>query len=173
LVNIYGGGFRTNENGLKFEQETSLKSFIENSINYRVIDDNVYFHETCVGRLMGKHDLYKYLLNEMKINYKDYLSKQMLPDDAFYNYNNSIIYIIEKKFQNVAGSVDEKLQTCDFKRKQYTKLFSSVGFACEYIYVLNDWFKNPTYQDVLNYITDSKCSYYFNNIPLQGLGLAD
>lgn len=34
--------------------------------------------------------------------------------------------MIEYKFQKDAGSVDEKLQTCDLKKKQYKKLLSNL-----------------------------------------------
>lgn len=44
-----------------------------------------------------------------------------------------------------SGSVDEKLQTCDFKRKQYLKMVHSLGLKVEYVYVLNDWFKNTKF----------------------------
>ena len=37
------------------------------------------------------------------------------------------LFIIEVKYQQVEGSVDEKLQTCDFKRKQYLKLVVGLG----------------------------------------------
>ena len=36
------------------------------------------------------------------------------------------------KFQVVSGSVDEKLQTCDFKLKQYKKLFQMEGVELEF-----------------------------------------
>ena len=75
------------------------------------------------------------------------------------------------KYQQVAGSVDEKLQTCDFKRKQYLKLVSSLGLKVEYVYVLNDWFAHPSYQDVLDYIHSVNCHYQFNALPLAWLGL--
>ena len=77
----------------------------------------------------------------------------------------------KSKFQIVAGSVDEKLQTCDFKKKQYQKLFSRANIEVEYIYLLSDWFKKPGYKDVLDYVISVRCSYYFNYIPLQKLGL--
>jgi len=42
-----------------------------------------------------------------------------LPDDAMLVIIRETLFIIEIKFQQVEGSVDEKLQTCDFKRKQF------------------------------------------------------
>ncbi|MBR6952752.1 MAG: hypothetical protein IKI43_02890 [Campylobacter sp.] len=78
---------------------------------------------------------------------------------------------MECKFQQVAGSVDEKLQTCDFKKKQYQKLMSHLNMEVEYIYLLSDWFKKPEYKDTLDYIISVNCQFYFNYIPLQKLGL--
>ena len=83
------------------------------------------------------------------------------------------LFIIEVKYQQVAGSVDEKLQTCDFKRKQYVKLVAPLGLKVEYVYVLNDWFKHPSYKDVLDYIHNVNCHYRFNELPLSWLGLPE
>ena len=68
------------------------------------------------------------------------------------------MYILEIKFQKVAGSVDEKLQTCDFKKKQYQRLFAPLNYEVEYIYILSDWFNRPEYKDVLTYINPSVVS---------------
>ena len=81
------------------------------------------------------------------------------------------MFIIEVKTQNVAGSVDEKLQTCDFKKKQYKKLLSQLNMEVEYICILDDWFRKSAYKDVLDYIISVGCQYYFNYIPLHKLGL--
>lgn len=78
---------------------------------------------------------------------------------------------IEYKIQNVPGSVDEKLQTCDFKKKQYQKLFSMANIEVEYIYLLGSWFQQPQYRDVLDYIISVGCSYYFSYIPMEKIGL--
>jgi len=114
--------------------------------------------------------LYKFL-KELKIDWREVISKKLLPDDSIYVIIKNTLYIIECKFQIVAGSVDEKLQTCDFKKKQYQKLFSRANIEVEYIYLLSDWFKKTGYKDVLDYIISVRCSYYFNYIPLEKLGL--
>ena len=74
------------------------------------------------------------------------------------------------KFQKVDGSVNEKLQTCDFKKKQYRKLMAQLNIEVEYIYILSDWFKKPEYKDTLDYIISVGCQYYFHYLPLQKLG---
>jgi len=75
------------------------------------------------------------------------------------------------KFQKVTWSVDEKLQTCDFKKKQYRKLVASLNIEEEFIYILSDWFKKSEYKDTPDYVIVVGCQYYFNYLPLQKLGL--
>lgn len=85
--------------------------------------------------------------------------------------NDNKFFIIEFKYQQVNGSIYEKLQTCDFKMKQYQKLMSKVNIKVEYIYLLGDWFKNPKYKDALDYIISMHCQYYFEYILLTKFGL--
>jgi hypothetical protein len=94
-----------------------------------------------------------------------------LPDDAIYISNGKELFIVEIKFQAVSGSVDEKLQTCDFKNRQYKKLFNPLGISVKYVYVLNKWFEKPEYKDVLEYVKSVGCYYFFYTIPFDFLGL--
>ena len=171
-VNIYGGGARTNANGLRFEQETSLEEALLNA-GYSINDRNVIKdeHNNCIGIIAPKHAFYKVILEPEGINWEDYISKKLLPDEALLNFNNNMVYIIEKKFQHDSGSVDEKLQTCDFKKKQYQKLLQNTPYDVEYLYVCNDWFQQKCYLDVHNYINSVGCHIFFNAIPLEFLGL--
>lgn len=171
-INVVGGGARTNLNGLYFEQTTELKDIFLSHPEFKVIADNVYDkNDILVATLFQKHSLYKKFLEIKGIDYKKYISKKLLPDDAILIHSTSTLYIIEKKFQNSAGSVDEKLQTCDFKKKQYTKLLAPLEIKVEYCYFLSDWFLKEEYNDVKQYINDVGCHYFFNNIPLSFLGL--
>ncbi len=171
--NKNGGGSQTNVNGLLFERETSLESAIQNLYGFAVENDIVYKNGTMVGMMCAKMNLYVSLLKPMGVDYKKILSKKLLPDEAFYNFLTNTIYIFEKKFQMSAGSVDEKLQTCDFKKRQYEKLFSSLDIKVEYIYILNDWFlkKEREYRDVYDYIQQVGCKYFFENVPVEEIGL--
>ena len=164
------GGANT-KTGLIFEGKTDLKTFLNQQKDYFVDENNeIFYKNKSVAFIFKKNKLYKFL-ESRGINWKDYLSKKLLPDDSIYVIIKNTLYIIECKFQKVAGSVDEKLQTCDFKKKQYKKLFSRLNIEVEYMYLLNDWFKKPEYKDVLDYIISVDCSYYFNYIPLEKLGL--
>ena len=149
-------------NGLKFERETDLnKALVENG--FTISKTQVYHNGELFGFSVPKHALYRFLGEQSK----KVLSKQLLPDEALIVPSLNTAFIIEKKFQVRDGSVDEKLQTCDFKKRQYERLMPEM--AVKYIYVLSDFFKHPKYADVLDYIASVGCSYYFNSIPLSVL----
>ena len=101
------------------------------------------------------------------------ISKKLLPDEAILILTGKTLFIIEIKFQEVAGSVDEKLQTCDFKNKQYNKLLVPLGISAKYVYILSDWFKKDAYKDVLKYVNSVGCYYFFYELPLDFLGLPE
>ena len=167
-ANKVGGGAKTNLNGLRFEQTTSLRSLLEAHPDFDVKGDEVLKNSTVVAELCGKYKLYNFLAR-FGVDHSQILSCRLLPDEALIVGKTG--YIIEKKFQGGVGTVDEKLQTCDFKKKQYTKLFGPIGFKVEYIYILNDWFRQEKYKDVHTYILESGCHFFFNEIPLSAIGL--
>lgn len=168
--NRSGGGARTNVNGLHFEQTTSLDTALHNA-GYDVIDYEVFLNDEVIGMSVPQAKLYSKFLKPRKIDYRKYNSKQWRPDEAFINFQNNIAYIIEKKYQHGSGSVDEKLPNCVFKKQEYEKLFKPLGFDVEFIYVLSDWFHDPRYRDTLEYIEDVGCYYYYNDLPLEAIGL--
>lgn len=168
--NTHGGGARTNLNGLHFEQTTSLDTALTNA-GYDVVDYIVYYNSQKIGMSVPQKKLYTKFLNPKGIFYNDFNSKEWRPDEAFINFKDNTVYIIEKKFQNCTGSVDEKLPGCHFKKLEYQKLFASLGFDVEFIYVFNDWFRNKQYRDTLDYIEFMGCHYFYNEIPLKFLGL--
>lgn len=167
---IKGGiGGANTQTGLRFEERIHLATVISQLQDYEVQGFEVFYKGEKIAELFSKNRLYKNLLALKQITHTNYISKKLLPDEAILVGNT--LFIIEMKFQYVAGSVDEKLQTCHFKKRQYTKLFSDSDIDVEYIYVLNDWFAKPEYRDVLEYIKEVGCHYYFNEIPLSILGL--
>lgn len=169
IKNGKGGG--NTQTGLIFEGKTDLATFLSSQNGYRVDNTNVYYNDELVARVFKKHKFYSVFLKELGINWEDYISKQLLPDDCIFVIIRNTVFIIECKHQEVAGSVDEKLQTCDFKKKEYKKLLSKANLDVEYIYLLDNWFRDPKYRDVLDYIHSVGCDYYFEYIPLYRLGL--
>lgn len=164
------GGGRT-ITGLRFESRVTLEKVIVAIPDYKVSNDVVHFKGKKVAEFYPKHKLYKNLLQPNHIDYSKIISKKLLPDETILILKDKTLFIIEIKFQEVAGSVDEKLQTCDFKNKQYKKLLAPLDISVKYVYVLSDWFKDPTYKDVLNYVKSVGCYYFFSELPMEFLGL--
>jgi hypothetical protein len=162
--------------GLDFEREVDFQDLLSAVPGYMLrkvggkAGRGVFYKEQLVARSFRKHEFYAFL-KEHGVDDKKLVSKRLLPDDALLVVVRETLFIIEVKYQQVAGSVDEKLQTCDFKRKQYQRLVASLALKVEYVYVLNDWFKKPEYKDVLAYINSVNCHYRFGSLPLAWLGL--
>lgn len=163
------GGANT-KTGLAFEGKTDILTFLSKQKDYSVNGNIIKFKGQEVARTYKKFAFYKFL-EEHNIDWKKIISKRLLPDDSIFVIIKNTLYIIEVKFQQVAGSVDEKLQTCDFKHKQYQKLLAQLNIDVEYIYILSDWFRKPEYRDVLDYIHSVHCFYYFEYLPLEKIGL--
>jgi hypothetical protein len=170
-MKIGGIGGANTKSGLHFEGKVDFLEVLKTVPGYEVkADGSILFKEKQVAVNLRKNALYKFL-EQKGIDHKSILSKKLLPDDAIFVPRTNTFYVIEIKFQNVAGSVDEKLQTCHFKKRQYEKLLNSLGVQVEYIYILSDWFKAPAYKDVLAYIKEVDCDYEFGEITLGRLGL--
>jgi hypothetical protein len=168
-----GVGGANTQSGEKFERESDLHAFLQ-SKGMKIEGGKVFNFDKHVGYILKKHSFYSQFLKTQGIDWKSIISKQLLPDEAYISLTTNTLVIIEKKYQEIEGSTDEKLQTCDFKKKQYQKLCRSIkGIKVEYVYVLNDWFKKPTYKDVLDYIESVGCHYYFNQLPYELLGIEE
>jgi len=164
----FGGG--NTITGLKFERGRDILSILSNVKGYSVKGNIIFYLGKEVARSYRKYALYKFLESQ-GVDYKKIISKKLLPDEALYVIVKNTLFVIEMKYQEVTGSVDEKLQTCDFKKKQYKKLMAPLNIEVEYIYILSNWFRKPEYKDVLDYIISVGCQYYFQYLPLQKLGL--
>ena len=185
VLNGKGGG--NTKTGLIFEGKTDLETFLSKQNGYSVKAEqemvlfkgknqkitvrSVYYNNDKVAELYKKNEFYSVLLKKLNIEWEQYISKKLLPDDSIFVIIKNTVFIVECKHQQVAGSVDEKLQTCDFKKKEYKKLLLKANLDVEYIYLLDEWFKNPKYKDVLDYIHSVNCDYYFEYIPLYKFGL--
>lgn len=185
IKNGKGGG--NTKTGLIFEGKTDLGTFLSLQQGYEIKVENeyvvfkgervnisvrtVYYLGNKVAELYKKNEFYSALLKKLDIDWEMYISKKLLPDDSIFVIAENTVFIIECKHQQVSGSVDEKLQTCDFKKREYKKLLSKANLDVEYIYLLDDWFRDPRYKDVLDYIHSVNCDYYFEYIPLYRLGL--
>lgn len=132
---------RNTTTGLKFEKKIKIKG---------------------QGIDLSQTKLYKYL-KEKEIDWTKIISRQIRPDEAYFNPETKILSVYEKKFQETEGSADEKPQTCAFKIFEFKKIGKAIGAEkVTYTYVFNEWFKNPKYKDMLDYIkTVDGCDYVF------------
>lgn len=156
--------------GLHFEKKVDLLKVFARMRGYSVKGHKIFYKDREVAISLKKNALYIFL--KLKgVDYSKIISKKWLPDEALLVLDKNKLFVIEMKFQKVAGSVDEKLQTCDFKKKTYKKLLAPLNMDIEYIYILSDWFKHPRYKDTLDYVVSMDCKYYFEFLPLDELGL--
>ena len=177
-----GVGGSNTQTGIHFEGIVDIVTYLNNEVKgyscvAKPLNDkkqttgfDIYYEDKIVAESFKKHELYRYL-NSVGIDWTKILSKKLLPDDAIYVISNNTVFIIEVKYQEVPGSVDEKLQTCGFKLSQYKRLFAPLNHNVAYIYILNDWFRKPEYKDTLDYIIYMNCRYYFEYLPLHEIGL--
>src|SRR6266496_6275767 len=93
--------------GLNFEKETDILKLLSKKKGYKIKGNVIYYQDKEVAKNFKKNALYKFLESK-KVNYKKIISKKLLPDEAVYVIVNNTLFIIEVKFQKVAGSVDEK-----------------------------------------------------------------
>lgn len=175
------GGANT-QTGIAFERNIDIVTYLHNDVDgytcrqkpvnkkHQSMGFDIFFNNNLVAESFKKNELYRFL-EQRGFDWTKILSKQLLPDDAIYVIHENTVFIIEIKYQEVAGSVDEKLQTCGFKLKQYRRLFAPLNHNVEYIYILNDWFRDPKYKDTLDYIIEMNCKYYFEFLPLHEIGL--
>jgi hypothetical protein len=169
-MKLGGVGGANTKTGLLYEGRTDLSTFLSSQEGYSLKNSDVFYQGLLVARVFKKHDLYK-LLTEHDVKWEEIISKRLLPDNGIMVFSSNTFFVIEVKYQQGQGSVDEKLQTCDFKKKQYARLFDGTGIRVEYVYLLSDWFKKPGYKDVLDYIKSVGCHYFFQAIPLATFGL--
>ena len=128
---IGAGGKNTTINGILFECKTCIENkLLENKFNKVIINKknkknkyNYYFE------YKNENTKIIYLTQSgFKLYFKEYYNINIYkqPDEAFVIYSDDKFYIkiLEKKNQNVEGSVEDKLKTGLFNKKEYEKIFN-------------------------------------------------
>lgn len=152
------GGAKTNENGLLFESNTCLAT------EYSVVKEEKYgkiiiFNKNSDKIFMeaSQRRFFKHMKEkEKKDCTKAHGCKN--PDECYINEKEKLIFIIEKKFQEVSGSACEKIQTAHFKRRQYSKHFPE--YKIIYIYCLSNWF-NKNMKPTLEYLKEENIPVFW------------
>lgn len=157
------GGANTNHNGLTFESKTSIepklneyKYVLKNikikkrkGIYYEYKDDNITI-------IYFKKNGFK-LFFEKEFNIKTYRQ----PDEAYLikKDDNFILKILEKKNQNVEGSIEEKLKTGAFNKREYELMLNihdDLKFNIIYTFCVSKFLQNKLESDDIKYINIRK-----------------
>lgn len=168
------GGAATNSHGLNFEEKTYLKEWIEmegfvvSGVMRNTIRSKFYEVYDKQRNLIGYYGQQSMLYSALKIvlgaNFTDQyldekMSKRIYPDAFIINVKTNTLHIFEKKWQQTAGSVDEKVQTAPFKVKMFEELLKPWAFKVTYQYILSHYFEHKQYRNVKEYYKN-----YFDNI---------
>jgi hypothetical protein len=158
------GGANTNKNGLAYEELTDLTEKLKKNIPIKKGINEVEFEGYERKWIQASKDnLKKYMKEIGELNENTTSAPGCKePDEAYVDPEQKIIFIIEKKFQQGPGSVDEKIQTSHFKLKHYKKLFPNYN-KIYYMYCLSDWFKRDEYKSSLEYLEDEKIPVFWGS----------
>ena len=120
-----------------------------------------------------KWGIYKLFFQPRGIDYSDHFSSRLEPDTAIFSPKSNVLTIIEKKQMTTAGSVAEKLQTCDYKKHYYEKLVEDLGIKVEIRWILGEYFETHKTQlkSVYQYMLSKGSTYYFQKLPVNDLNI--
>lgn len=148
------GGAQTTANGLAFEQKTSIENKLLTNNFAKIVmnkkNKNGYYLE------LKKEDIKITYVSQT--GFKLYMKKEFdvdvcrKPDEAFIIYKDDKYYlkIIEKKNQNVDGSVEEKLKTGKFNIREYEKMLKH-KFIVSYAFCISKFLQDKFESKELKY----------------------
>jgi len=150
------GGSKTNLTGKKFEDKTNNQSrLLEMGYSKNCTKKN----ETYLSKTFEDKTVVFVLQNGLKTYMKKNYNIDTLfrcPDEAYiieYSSGRKVIKILEKKEQNVEGSVETKLWAGHSLKREYEMVLEMEGFAfeVEYGFCVNEFLKNKLTSDNLKY----------------------
>jgi len=134
------GGKNTSLNGIKFEKCTcNIPHLIENGFLLKKYKKLWYLKKQYgfkIVRFIHPNIFKQYIFDKFNINvYRK-------PDEIYLinEGNEWTLKIIEKKYQSVCGSVEDKLLAGPAYKREYQKMFPE--FNIEYIFVVNEFLAN-------------------------------
>ncbi|USS93991.1 hypothetical protein M8332_07145 (plasmid) [Fructilactobacillus ixorae] len=183
------GGANTNKSGLKFENDTDLAAAINCDLSYKYELKKHIYPETekpkmksnspvfdvyrkdnhkLIGIITKQYQFYNILWEHYGLENVNH--KRWKPDEVFFNFENNTVFIVEKKWQNGPGSVDEKIFGFVNKRRLYQNNFNSEQggepkTTVEFSALFNSgWWLNGNNQKNGKHYQD-----YFDNLRIDGV----
>ncbi|TSA21084.1 MAG: hypothetical protein D4R69_03760 [Actinomycetales bacterium] len=181
------GGAKTQKAGADFETSTAedllekllLKGY-EITCEHRLSGAKSTLHGVSLKsnknlkiEIYYQDGIYKLFFEPRGIDWRKYYSGRLKPDSAIYSEATNTLTIIEKKQQEGAGSVAEKLQTCDYKMQYYSRLVKGLGIKVELVWQLGKYFidQEANLKSVFEYMASKGSRYYFLTIPVEELNI--
>ena len=150
------GGANTNYYGKKFEEKTNNKPrLIENSYVINSFTKKTY--DYYLSKTFDDKTIVFVLQNGLKSYMKHKYNIELFrcPDEAYiieYNDGKKIIKILEKKEQNVEGSVETKLWSGPSLKREY-ELILGDAFEVHYGFCVSDFLKKKITSNEKKYVT--------------------
>jgi hypothetical protein len=159
------GGANTNKNGLSFEQNTSIekiletKEYVKTCMNYK--NKKCYYYT--YNDKENNQEIIYFTKNGFKLYFRENfdIKPYKEPDEAFLIKKNDNFHlkILEKKNQNVNGSVEEKLKTGDFTRKEYEMIVNNENnnkFKVSFAFCISKFLQDKFESNNIKYINMKK-----------------
>lgn len=119
---IGGANTRT---GLIFEGKVDLATFLSQQNGYVVDSDGkVFYYDELVAQIFKKHKFYSFL-QERGLNWRDIISKKLLPDDSIYIIINTHFLSLSASFSELQDRLMRNYKLVILKRNNI-KNFSLV-----------------------------------------------
>ena len=154
------GGANTNYYGKKFEEKTNNeKRFLDNGYEKIILNK-----KSKNGYYLSKTFEDKTIIFVSQSGLKEYIKHKYnielfrCPDEAFiieYTSGRKIIKILEKKEQNVEGSVDTKLLAGPIFKEEYIEALE-YNFEVEYAFCVSKFLQNKIISNEKKYIIFNK-----------------
>lgn len=179
------GGANTNRGGLNFESFTDLAARIQRDLNdiYEINEINVtnsvinskspvfeVIRKTDakrVGIITKQFQFYNVMFNEYGIKNQNH--KTWKPDEVFFNFEANTVFIVEKKWQEGSGSVDEKIFGFVNKRRLYQNNFNVLDREPKPMVEFSALFNSDWWLYGNNGKNESSYADYFDNLRIDGV----
>jgi hypothetical protein len=148
------GGANTNKSGKSFEQKTENETRLLSSgfVKKIIVEKNKAKFNYYLEKRDSDTSVIYLTQGALKLYFKTFFAMEMhrCPDEAylFQKGEQYILKVLEKKNQNVAGSVDTKLMAGNGFIRDYKKCLGA-AFEVQYAFCISDFLKK-------DYISDSK-----------------
>lgn len=176
------GGSNTNKNGLKFEKNTDLAYMINKDLSakYKLINHTLKIKsknsvfdvisledEKKIGILAKQMTFYQIMKDVYGLD--NINRKKWKPDEAFFNLKTNTVYIVEKKWQEKPGSVDEKIFGFVNKRRLYQNNFNQLDHEPKVTVQFCALFNSSWWINGNNGENEQHYQDYFDNLRIDGI----